>query len=98
MGKKRRVLRNPKFKHLRKHPKYAGMVASNKQKIEEIQETIEEVTEPAESIPTPVLETAAEVVVEKLKPKLRRTRKKTTIAKKTTAKRRIIKKKVEEIE
>ena len=30
MGKKRRVLRSPKFANLRKHPKYAGMVRGNK--------------------------------------------------------------------
>ena len=63
MGKKRRVLRSPKFARLRKHPKYVGLVAANKQETGEVQEVVEEVIKPAEEIPTFVLETVAEPVV-----------------------------------
>ena len=100
MGKKRRVLRSPKFAHLRKHPKYAGMVASNEQAKEESQESAI-----VEEQPTPVLDIVAtqtetiepepvvKAVKEKPKPKPRKTRKKATTAKKRTAKRKPLKSK-----
>ena len=35
MGKKKRVLKNPKFAKLRTHPKYRNLVAANEQKNKE---------------------------------------------------------------
>jgi hypothetical protein len=99
MGKKRRVLRSPKFKHLRKHPKYAGMAAPKEQKIEEAQEIVEpvlEIVEPVLEIVEPVLETKPVATIEKPKPKPRRTRK--TTAKKTTTRKRATIKKAEKKE
>ena len=93
MGKKRRVLRSPKFARLREHPKYAGMVAANKQENEEPDEIVVEVIERKPEI----IEEPKIVKLEKPKPALKKkaapktkakSRTKKTTAKKTTRKKK----------
>jgi len=93
MGKKRRVLRSSKFANLRKHPKYAGMIAARQQKKEEPCEAVAEQPKPelikepeiVEIIPEPeVVKLEKPKPVSKPKPKIT---KKTTI-KKTTRKKK----------
>jgi len=93
VGKKRRVLRSPKFARLREHPKYAGMVAANKQENEEPDEIVVEVIEQKpEAIEEPEV-----VKLEKPKPALKKkaapktkakSKTKKTTAKKTTRKKK----------
>ena len=87
MGKKRRVLKSPKFAKLRTHPKYAGMVAANKQENEEPSEAvIENVEKKPEIIEEPKI-----VKLEKPKtaPKTKaKSKTKKTTAKKTTRKKK----------
>ena len=66
MGKKRRVLRSPKFKHLRSHSKFKLLVESNltEEKEETTPETVVEALTP--KIPTPEPEI---IEVEAKKPK-----------------------------
>ena len=102
MGKKRRVLNNPKFANLRKHPKYAGMVAAHvgpsaarEQEKEESYEIVAEQPKPeiikepeiAEILPEPKA-----VKLEKPKP-APETKTKSKTAKKTTIKKTTRKKK-----
>ena len=57
MGKKRRVLRSPKFANLRTHPKYVGMVSSNKKEKKEFyEEAVDQLIEETE------IEKEAEIV------------------------------------
>jgi len=108
MGKKRRVLKSPKFANLRKHPKYARFSNSvaeldlKTDKAEEKEPLIEPPTpildaveEPSTlgAIPEPKLAVEAPVVEENFKPKPRK--KRTTTRKKATARKRTFKKKVE---
>ena len=93
MGKKRRVLRSPKFANLRKHPKYAGMVAANKQENEEPNETvIENVEQKPEIIEEPKivkLEKPKPAPKKKAAPKTKaKSRAKKTTVKKTTRKKK----------
>jgi predicted house-cleaning noncanonical NTP pyrophosphatase (MazG superfamily) len=86
MGKKRRILRSPKFKHLRKHRKYSGLVkAKVEEAVEEVVEEAveEEIQESIEEIVTPILEVKPKATIEKPKPKSRRTRKGATTRRKT---------------
>ena len=104
MGKKRRVLKSPKFANLRRHPKYSGMIAAREQEKEEFNEVaikqpepeITQITQIMEIAPEPeITETTPEpkvVKLEKPKPVLRtKTKSKTT--KKTTIKKTTRKKK-----
>ena len=93
MGKKRRVLRNPKFAKLRTHPKYVGLVAANKQEIEEPDEIVVEVLEQKPEIieePKIVkLEKPKPAPKKKAAPKIKaKSRTKKTTAKKTTRKKK----------
>jgi len=95
VGKKRRVLNNPKFATLRKHPKYAKLVAANKIKKEEPSET-EAVFEDIEHAPK-IIEEPKAVKIEKPKPAPKKkaapkikakSRTKKTTAKKTARKKK----------
>jgi len=93
VGKKRRVLRNPKFAKLRTHPKYVGLVAANKQEIEEPDEIVVEVLEQKPEIieePKIVkLEKPKPAPKKKAAPKIKaKSRTKKTTAKKTTRKKK----------
>ena len=93
MGKKRRMLKSPKFAKLRTHPKYVKLVAANKQENEEPNEVVIEVVEQKPEI----VEEPKVVKLEKPKPapkkkaapktKAKSKTKKTT-AKKTTRKKK----------
>jgi hypothetical protein len=100
MGKKRRVLRSSKFANLRRHPKYASLVAANEQKAEEIQEVVIEekqatsildIITPEIKVPEPV----TEVVEETPPPKLSKSKVKAPRKKRTSTKKRRTKKKTE---
>ena len=99
VGKKRRVLKSPKFAKLRTHPKYSGMVAVHEQKNEEPSETvfknIEQKTEIIEE--TKIVEEPKVVKLEKPKPAPKKKAAPKTKAKsktkKTTAKKTARKKK-----
>lgn len=70
MGKKRRVFKSPKFANLRKHPKYAGMVAAREQKKEESYEVVVEQPKPETVKEAEIVEVTPEPKVVKLeKPK-----------------------------
>ena len=93
MGKKRRMLKSPKFARLRTHPKYVGLVAANKQEIEEPDEIVVEVLEQKPEI----IEEPKIVKLEKPKPAPKKkaapktkakSRTKKTTAKKTTRKKK----------
>jgi hypothetical protein len=107
MGKKRRVLKSPKFANLRRHPKYSGMIAAREQEKEEFNEVaikqpepeITQITQIMEIAPEPeITETTPEPKVVKLEkpkpaPKAKaKSRTKKTTAKKTTAKKTTAKK------
>tara|TARA_R110000851_G_scaffold83939_1_gene183143 strand:- start:320 stop:601 length:282 start_codon:yes stop_codon:yes gene_type:complete len=93
VGKKRRMLKSPKFAKLRTHPKYVKLVAANKQENEEPNEVVIEVVEQKPEI----VEEPKVVKLEKPKPapkkkaapktKAKSKTKKTT-AKKTTRKKK----------
>ena len=93
MGKKKRVLNSPKFAKLRTHPKYVGLVAANKQEIEEPDEIVVEVLEQEPEI----VEEPKVVKLEKPKPAPKKKAAPKTKAKsktkKTTAKKTARKKK-----
>jgi hypothetical protein len=58
MGKKRRVLNNPKFAKLREHPKYAGMIAARQPSKEESYEAEVEQPKPEFVKETEIVEVA----------------------------------------
>ena len=93
MGKKKRVLNKPKFAKLRTHSKYVGLVAANKQEIEEPDEIVVEVLEQKPEI----IEEPKIVKLEKPKPAPKKKAAPKTKAKsstkKTTAKKTARKKK-----
>jgi len=91
VGKKRRVLKNPKFAKLRTHSKYAGLVAANKQENEEPDEVvIEKVEQKTQTIEEPkLIEPAKPKFVSKKKaaPKTKtKSRARKTTVKKSTRK------------
>ena len=93
MGKKRRVLKNPKFAKLRTHPKYVNLVAANEQKNEEPNEAvIENIEQEPEIIEEPKivkLEKPKPAPKKKAAPKTKaKSRTKKTTAKKTTRKKK----------
>jgi hypothetical protein len=93
VGKKRRVLRSPKFAKLRTHPKYAGMVAVHEQEKEEPSETvIETIEQKPEIIEEPKvvkLEKPKPAPKKKAAPKTKaKSRTKKTTVKKTTRKKK----------
>lgn len=93
MGKKRRMLKSPKFAKLRTHPKYVKLVAANKQENEEPNEVVIEVVEQKPEI----VEEPKVVKLEKPKPAPKKKAAPKTKAKsktkKTTAKKTARKKK-----
>ena len=85
MGKKRRVLRNPKFTSLRNHPKYKSLVGTDSKSSGNEQE----IEEPEVVVETPVLKTNKEVKTseaETVKPKLKKAPAKKKASPKTKAK------------
>ena len=79
MGKKRRVLKNPKFAKLRTHPKYVRLAGTNNRQ-DEVQESAVET--PTEVVQEPVLEVRS-TKIERPKPA---PKKKTTLRAKETTK------------